>query len=66
MTKICKHIAEYIEIVRSEEYPVCKEQILLCDFVEKVFETEDIYVDETQLEEYLKLQKYFPYELFPW
>ena len=57
--KICKAIDEYIEFVRSEEAVVCKEQLLLCDFVEKVFTEEDVYVDEKQLERYFGLQKHF-------
>ena len=61
-----RYIQEYIDIVRSGEYPVCKEQLLLCDFVEKVFETESVYVDEEQLEKYFELQKYWDFDLFPW
>lgn len=64
--KICKQIDEYIAFVRSDEAVVCKEQLLLCDFVEKVFAEEDVYVDEKQLERYLGLQKHFPYKLLPW
>ena len=61
-----RYIQEYIDIVRSGEYPVCKEQLLLCDFVEKVFETESVYVDEEQLEKFFELQKYWDFDLFPW
>lgn len=61
-----RYIQEYIDIVRKGEYPVCKEQLLLCDFVEKVFETESVYVDEEQLEKYFELQKYWDFDLFPW
>ncbi len=61
-----KYIQEYIDLVRSQEYAQCKEQFLLCDFVEKVFKDENVYVDEEQLEKYLAFQKYFPYKLFPW
>lgn len=64
--KICKQIDQYIEYVRSDEAIVCKEQLLLCDFVEKIFTEEDVYVDEIQLERYLGLQKHFPYKLLPW
>ena len=64
--KICKQIDEYIDFVRSEEAVVCKEQLLLCDFVEKIFAEEDVYVDENQLERYLGLQKHFPYKLLSW
>ena len=61
-----RYIQEYIDIVRNREYPVCKEQLLLCDFVEKVFETESVYVNEEQLEKYFELQKYWDFDLFPW
>lgn len=61
-----RYIQEYIDIVRKGEYPVCKEQLLLCDFVEKVFKTESVYVDEEQLEKYFELQKYWDFDLFPW
>lgn len=63
---ICKEIDEYIAYVRSGEYRVCEEQLLLCEMVEKVFREEDVYVDDEQLRRYMGLQKYFPYELLPW
>ena len=66
MTTICKEIADYIRLVRSGEYPVCREQLLLCDLVERIFAREDLTVNEAQLAEYLGYQKYFPYSLFPW
>lgn len=66
MTTICKEIADYIRLVRSGEYPVCLEQLLLCDLVERIFAREDLTVNEAQLAEYLGYQKYFPYSLFPW
>lgn len=62
----CKVIDEYIALVKSGKYSVCREQIQLIKFVENVFENEEIYVDEEQLEKYLALQKYFPYKLFEW
>lgn len=62
----CKVIDEYIDLVKSGKYRVCREQIQLIKFVENVFENEEIYVDEEQLKKYLSLQKYFPYELFAW
>jgi hypothetical protein len=63
----CKYIDNYITMVRSADpFPYCKWQHKLCDFVEKVFETENVYVDEEQLEKYLALQKYFDYRLLPW
>ncbi len=61
-----KHIQEYIDIVKSEEFPVCKEQKMLIKHIENCFKNESIYVDEKQLEDYLDLQKYFDFKLFPW
>ena len=46
---ICKEIDAYIRYVRIGEVAVCEEQLLLCDFVEKVFREEDVYVDKAQL-----------------
>lgn len=61
-----KYIDDYINFVRNGDYAVCKYQLQLCDLIEKIFESEDIRVDEEQLEKYLDLQKYFPFKLLPW
>ena len=62
----CKYLDDYIKQVKSGQYSVCKEQIQLVNFIEKVFENEQVYVDSEQVEKYFALQKYFPYELFAW
>lgn len=62
----CKEIDGYIELVRSNKYPFCQAQYQLCDLVQKVFETEDLFIDTEQLAKYLDLQKYFPYKLLDW
>jgi len=36
------------------------------DLVEKSFDEENLFVDETQLKKYLSLQKYFPFDLYEW
>ncbi len=59
-------INDYIDFVRSSTIPMCKDQIALCDYVEKCFAEESIYVDEQQLKKYLNFQKYFPFKLFSW
>ncbi len=65
--KIDPHILRYIEMVERGEHAFCKEQKLLAAFVRRVFETEEVYTDSEQLEKYLTLAKYFPYEqVFPW
>ena len=66
MTTICKEIADYISIVRGGEYPVCRDQLQLCDLVERIFASEALTVNEEQLAAYLRYQKYFPFALFPW
>lgn len=54
-------------MVEQGEIEACEEQHLLVAHVRRCFETEDIYTDDEQLEKYLSLVKYFPYErLFEW
>lgn len=61
------HILQYIEAVETGKIEVCEEQHLLAKYVRNCFETEDIYTDDEQLEKYLGLIRYFPYEqLFDW
>lgn len=66
----CKIPAEaqnYINLVESGPHRCCKEQHSLVAYIRKVFESEDLYVDEEQLRHYLSLAKYFPFKkLFPW
>lgn len=64
--KLIPEIQNYIDLVRSGEFEVCKEQLLLCEYVEKCFNEENLFVDETQLHKYLSLEKYFPFDLLPW
>ncbi|WP_411680432.1 terminase TerL endonuclease subunit [Clostridium thailandense] len=59
-------IQNYIDFVRGGEIEVCEEQLLICDYVEKCFREEELFVNEEQLKKYLGLQKYFPYELLDW
>lgn len=62
-----REILDYIEQVESGELRACKEQKALVAHVRKCFECEEIFVDVEQLEKYMGLVKYFPYnELFPW
>lgn len=62
----CKEIDEYIQFVRSGKIAMCEKQILVCKFVEIVFEKEDLVVDQAQLDKYLSYQKYFPFKLLLW
>lgn len=64
--KIPPEILEYIELVESDSPRACPEQHALVAHIRKCFETEDLTVDLVQLEKYMGLQKYFPFDLFPW
>jgi phage terminase large subunit-like protein len=64
--KLNHEIQKYIDLVRSGRVEVCIEQLLLCDYVEKIFREEDLFVNTEQLKKYLDLQKYFPFELLDW
>lgn len=64
--KLIPEIQNYIYLVRSGEIAECEEQLLLCNYIEHCFQTENLFIDEEQLHKYLGLQKYFPYELFDW
>lgn len=61
------YIQEWIDIVEKKTYAVCEEQELLVAHVKWCFEHEDIYIDCDQLEKYIGMSKYFPFEeIFPW
>ena len=59
-------VLEYIELVESGQYRACKEQKALVQYVRRVFETENNFVDTARLEKYMGLAKYFPFVLLPW
>lgn len=60
-------VLRYIQAVESGRPKACKWQRALAAHVRRCFETEDIYVDTGQLQKYLGLIKYFPFDrLFPW
>ena len=62
----CKAIDDYIKFVRSGEVKQCREQFLLCDMIERIFQEEDLLIDHNQLEKYFSYEKYFPFKLFLW
>lgn len=64
--KISKFLQPYIDLIESGKRKSCNEQKLLIKYVKKVFETEELTVNEIQAEKYLSYQQYFPFNLFPW
>ena len=67
MTNCDPRIEAYMEAVETGKVEASKDVKALMKHVRKCFETEDIYVDQQQLPDYLGLARYFPYdEVFPW
>lgn len=66
-SRLNPHILRYIEMVETGEIEACEEQKLLVAYVRKCFENEDLHVNDQQLEKYLGLVRYFPFEqLYEW
>ena len=62
-----KEVQEWIDIVEQDQYRCCEEQHLLVEHVKKCFAEEDIYIDQEQLSNYMKIcRTYIPFDLFPW
>lgn len=65
--KFPAEVQEWIDIVENGTYRTCEEQKLLIKHVKKCFETENIYINLEQMNNYMGLaQKYLPFNLFPW
>lgn len=66
-SKINPYILRWIEMVETGEIVSCEDQKLLVAYVRRCFEEDDIYTDGQQLEKYLGLGKYFPFDMvFEW
>ncbi len=61
-----KYILEYIDLVESKKIRVCDEQLKLIEFIKKEFDSGEIYTDDDLMDRYMKLQRFFPFKLFPW
>lgn len=64
--KIPAAVEEYLQLVESDKPRACPEQHALASYIRRVFETEQLIVEEGRLAKYLSLDKYFPFDLFPW
>ena len=65
-SKIEPHVLEYMEMVESGRILACREQHKLMAYLRRVFETENLWWDEDQIEKYFTYQKYFPFDLYEW
>nr|BDD47242.1 terminase [Bacillaceae bacterium] len=61
------YIEGYFNLIDSEDYPVCKEQYQLKEFLIKVLNRDDVYINSEMVENSVNTPaKYFPYNLYPW
>lgn len=65
-SNIDPRIAEFIDAVETGKTVANRDIAALCQHVRKCFETESIYTDTEQLDQYMGLERYFPYKLIPW
>ena len=56
-----KYIQEYLDIVDNDIIPVCKEQKLLSKFIKKIFETENLIIDDEKVEKYFSELQFLCY-----
>lgn len=63
-----KHIENWFKAIEEGTIKVCKEQLLLKNYLEeRVFTREDIYFDKQMVEDSINIPaQYFPFELIPW
>lgn len=62
-----EHLTRFTDKIDSGEIRVCKEVSALVDHIKYCFDTEDIYINETQADKYIALARYFPWgEVFEW
>lgn len=61
-----KYVEEYLGMIDSEPFAMCKDQKQFATLIRTIFEQDDLYIDEEKAEKYLSYQKYFDFDLFPW
>ena len=66
LTEIPEEVEEYLRIVETDTPRQCPEQHALAAYIRKVFREEQLIVEVDRLRKYLSLEKYFPFELYPW
>jgi phage terminase large subunit-like protein len=60
-------IDEYFRLIESGEIAACKEQFQLKDYILKILERDDVYINVEMVDNSNEIPgRYFPYNLFPW
>ena len=64
---ICKEIQDYVDLILKNKIEHCEEQrLMIVNNVLPALARDDVYLDMKKIEDGLKLQKYFSFELFVW
>lgn len=66
MKKLNSNISKYLNDIKKGKIRANKDIKKMVEHILNCFKTEDIYVDDNQLEQYIGLEKYFPYNLYEW
>ena len=56
----------YLEMIERDRPRASPEQHALAAYIRRVFARETLIIEIERLEKYLSLEKYFPFELYPW
>lgn len=63
----CAKITGYLRLVESGKVRACEDQRRFCEYVRRVFESEELIIDTDLVSKYEQLLKYFPFDtFFPW
>lgn len=66
-TRIPAQVEGYLRLVEGNEPRACKDQHAFAAYIRRIFETEDLVVEEELIRRYLSLVRYFPFgKLYPW
>lgn len=66
-TRIPEQVENYLAMVEGNQPLACKDQHAFAAYVRRIFDTEDLVVEDDLIRRYLSLSRYFPFgQLFPW
>lgn len=65
-TPFPKDVKTYIDKIESCPAVVNKERLQLVEYLKNVFQNEELFYSEEQIEKYFSYEKYFPCKLFEW
>lgn len=62
-----EYIETYFNLIESGKVAACKEQFQLIDYLRKILNRDDVYIDDEMVKNSVEIpEKYFPFKLFDW